>query len=373
MKNSRKGREIRAAWVKVSVVFFLGWLATSFLSLKTQEISTIATSIPKSQRTQELSTVISSATTSWQSTTSSLLPALKLKTQPKLVNISSLTSKRTREVMSKVASSTPVSLQSIRETQEILKPLGENVSTESTDNVALTHKRHFDDIDHKPRTGFSNASQSHIPKAVIDSSMDCQKSAEGIVIVVTRSVVAPPRRPARLSAIAKTWAPEVKARGGEVIVLVAKDPDAECGTSVLHTETTALPFSCVAPPHPLDLSTDKAKVFEWIVKALLLRDNGFSEDGGRDNESFSLLRHDDGGHPHLKYVLWCNDHTFVVPGALVSYVATLPHLSPGEDAHRRPLYAGKELESGGRKFNSGAAGILLSTRCAVISTSMNES
>jgi len=383
MKLSRKGSEIRAMWVKVSIVFFLGWLATSFLSLRTQEVSRMASSVslPASQRTPVVSTRVFPVPLSQQSESLLLSPASKYGNEPGGVNISSRTFQRNEEV-SKVGSLTPElkpsttklpSLSSLRRQHNFSRELDVSVSSRSIHGGSSTIERHTDEIELKPQTRLSSAVNSHNSKADAETPVDCRKSAEGVVIVVTRSVVAPPRRPARLSAIAKTWAPEVKARGGEVIVLVSKDPVSECGKSVMPAGATALPFSCVASPQPLDLSTDKAEVFEWIVQALLLRNNGYSEDVSRINVNSSLIQQIGGSRVPLKYLLWCNDHTFVVPGALVSYIASFSRISTGEGAHRRPLYAGKELESGGRRFNSGAAGILLSTRYGNGNISLNNS
>ncbi len=59
----------------------------------------------------------------------------------------------------------------------------------------------------------------------------------------------------------------------------------------------------------------------------------------------------------LRFLLWCNDHTFIVAPNLLAYTRHL-QLHAGT----APVYAGKELYSGGRRFTSGAAGIILNMR-----------
>jgi hypothetical protein len=303
MKPSRKGSEIRTKWLYIAVFLFVWWLSPSLLSVTTHS----------------------------------------------------------------APSTMPSRLTAHRTPQKIIQtphPWSITVAVHDTNHTAVTQEHRVVETEKVLQTISSTVMQPRSLEKNKVTRMGCRKSAAGLVIVVTRSVVTPPRRPARLAAIAKSWAPEMKARGGEVIVLVAADPNLECGSTVLHVGTTALPFTCVAPPRPLDLSTDKAKVFEWIVGVLLIRGNSGADNGNSDANG---LPRPTGGPPvPLKYLLWCNDHTFVVPGALVAYLAALPSTPNGVGAHRRPLFAGKELESGGRRFNSGAAGILLSTRCVLL-------
>lgn len=162
----------------------------------------------------------------------------------------------------------------------------------------------------------------------------------GITVIITRSVVTPARRGDRLAAIADTWARDLTARGTEVVVL-AVDPFADCAAARAGSArgpNAALPFTCLGAPPPLDLVRDKAAVFTWLVRRCLLGHTG----GG------------DRGLPPPNALFWCNDHTFIVAGNFLGFALRLAA------APKRVAYAGKVLESGGRRFCSGAAGVLLS-------------
>jgi hypothetical protein len=105
-------------------------------------------------------------------------------------------------------------------------------------------------------------------------------------------------------------------------------------------------LTCVSPPPHLDLTKDKAAIFEWIVKGLLRAVTPGDEAAGLPVVA---------GAEGLRFMMWCNDHTFVVGPNFLRFIKE----ELGGD-HRRVVYAGKELKSGGREFNSGAAGIILS-------------
>ena len=104
-------------------------------------------------------------------------------------------------------------------------------------------------------------------------------------------------------------------------------------------------FECLSPPVSLDLTKDKAAIFTWLVE-LLMKDSQRSRSTGSISNELNLRE-------PLKCLFWCNDHTFIVPSNLIAYTRSKAISSS------YPLYAGKELKSGGRNFNSGAAGILL--------------
>mmetsp|Transcript_48695 Transcript_48695/g.110519 ORF Transcript_48695/g.110519 Transcript_48695/m.110519 type:complete len:507 (+) Transcript_48695:64-1584(+) len=187
----------------------------------------------------------------------------------------------------------------------------------------------------------------------------------GLVVVITRSVVTPKKRPMRLLAIAETWAAELAARGASVVVLTGdlkvecaplsgafeKAADAEVArlnnSTRLTKPTARVPglFECLSPPVSLDLTKDKAAIFTWLVE-LLMKDSQRSRSTGSISNELNLRE-------PLKCLFWCNDHTFIVPSNLIAYTRSKAISSS------YPLYAGKELKSGGRNFNSGAAGILL--------------
>ena len=176
----------------------------------------------------------------------------------------------------------------------------------------------------------------------------CWTEGRGIVVVITRSVVTPLRRPMRLHAIAETWGHDLVTRGVDLIVL-SSDAEADCSPAAKAAPggINSLPYTCISPPSPIDLIKDKAAAFQWIVRTILIHD-------GPTLQGYGRIRPPKAGK--MEYFMWCNDHTFIVASNFVSYVSN----QLAENGNNAPIYAGKELYSGGRLFNSGAAGILLS-------------
>jgi len=244
-----------------------------------------------------------------------------------------------------LSTSMPRILPSLSNKTSITSPNFQSAST--TGRFTNRYKQVTDTLFVANTTSTMFASRS-IPGASSAAPPDskCRKEGDGIVVVITRSVVAPPRRPARISAIAQTWGRDLTTSGVSVVVL-SSQPEAECGQAFSKTGTLRnISVFCVKPPPSLDLAKDKALVFEWTVKGLL-RNNG-------SWASFPVATGSGGG---VRFFLWCNDHTFIVAPNFLWFIQH----KLGND-HTRVAYAGKELKSGGRDFNSGAAGIILSRK-----------
>ena len=149
--------------------------------------------------------------------------------------------------------------------------------------------------------------------------------SRGLVVVVTRSVVSPKKRRQRLAVIAKTWGHDL-VRAGASIVILSKDPATEC-KNLLHG------MECLRPP--MDLVAQKFEVFDWVMSSIVLRRT----------------------EPIVRHMVWCNDHSYIIVGNLLQYLRSV---SPAMTTVKEPpLYAGKVLVAGGRRFKSGAAGIIL--------------
>ena len=98
---------------------------------------------------------------------------------------------------------------------------------------------------------------------------------------------------------------------------------------------------CTQPPMVL---SNKAAVFRWAVS--MAREQSFD------------------------WFVWANDHTFFVTENLITYIRSLEaqHGGDTDGGDDVPIFAGKTMVSGGRVFNSGAAGILLNRQATSVLT-----
>jgi hypothetical protein len=97
-------------------------------------------------------------------------------------------------------------------------------------------------------------------------------------------------------------------------------------------------LECITPPQHIDLIKDKAKCFQWLIETLLKDLDGVNHllpiqnckvgdmcHGNKKELASSSIHHHDveGKNRKLEYLLWCNDHTFVIVNNLVSMVASI--------------------------------------------------
>ena len=100
-------------------------------------------------------------------------------------------------------------------------------------------------------------SQQNASRPESNTTKNCY-DGRSLVVVITRSVVAPKRRPQRLEAISRTWGRDLVRIGATVMVL-SMEPESEC---------VDLLFTCLTPP--MDLVTRKSEVFTWLITKVLL-------------------------------------------------------------------------------------------------------
>lgn len=164
------------------------------------------------------------------------------------------------------------------------------------------------------------------------------------VTVVMPSVVNPPGRTARLTAITDTWGPKANA------IFVVHD--LQQYTSSIRAASTATSANSLFYPKPL------------------LIPSNISESMGLDRLLY-VLNQLLVQHHNFQYAFFVNDHTFVIPEHLCYFLQSMEqkqhqqqpwqHHNYNEDTNDFFLYAGHAMKESGQEymFNSGAAGYVL--------------